>query len=228
MGHDGKTPYEHCKAKRGKLPGLAFGEKILWRRRQVGGNLSKLTCLWEDGIFLGVKGSSGEYIVGDGNEVWKTRTLMRRPLEERWDKGALGLVGGVPWRVNDDDPKADGEATKMDIPSGARQATEQEKEEMAQAPIPRNFYITKEYLTKYGYRQDCPGCKSLLRGRRGKLTTQHAGEDLRGKLLMIRRSGEPSKSRTNSSPRRWKKKTREERDHGWQMIMNQSYFQQHP
>ena len=117
VGHDGKTPYERCKDKRGKLIGLAFGEKILWRRRPVGGNLSKLTCLWEDGIFLGVKGSSGEYIVGDGSGVWKTRTLMMRPLEERWDKGALGLVGGVPWRVNDDDPKADGEAMKMDIPS---------------------------------------------------------------------------------------------------------------
>ena len=38
VGHDGKTPYERCKAKRGKLPGLAFGEKILWRRRPVGGN----------------------------------------------------------------------------------------------------------------------------------------------------------------------------------------------
>ena len=75
-----------------------------------------MTCPWEDGIFLGVKGSSGECIVGDGNGVWKTRTLMRRPLEEKWDKGALGLVGGVPWRVNHDDPKADGEAMKMDIP----------------------------------------------------------------------------------------------------------------
>ena len=92
----------------------------------------------------------------DGNGVWKTRTLMRRPLEERWDKGTLGLVGGVPWRVNDDDPKANGEAMKMDIPSEVRQATEQEKEA-------RNFYITKEHLTKYDYSQDCPGCTSLLR-----------------------------------------------------------------
>ena len=158
--------------------------------------MSKLTCLWEDGIFLGVKGSSGEYIVGDGNGVWKTRTLMRRPPEERWDKGVLGLVGGVPWRVNDDDPKADGEAMKMDIPPEARQATELEKEVMAQAPIPRNFYITKEHLTKYGYSQDCPGCKSLLMGDdTASSKQQHAGEDLRGKLLMIRRSGEPSKSK---------------------------------
>ena len=45
------------------------------------------------------KGSSREYIVGDGKGVWKTRTLMRRPLEERWDEEVLGLVGGVPWQV---------------------------------------------------------------------------------------------------------------------------------
>ena len=75
VGHDGKTPYERCKAKRGKLPGLASGEKILWKRRPVEGDLSKLTCLWEDGIFLGMKGSSGEYIVGDGKGVWKKKTL---------------------------------------------------------------------------------------------------------------------------------------------------------
>ena len=110
VGHDGKTPYERCKAKRGKLPGLAFGEKILWRRRPVGGYLSKLTCLWEDGIFLGVKGSSGRR--------WK-RNVEDKNVEEaasgrKVDKGVLGLVGGVPWRVNDDDPKADGEAMKMD------------------------------------------------------------------------------------------------------------------
>ena len=138
------------------------------------------------------------------------------------------MVGGVPWRVNGDDPKADGEAMKMDIPPEARQATELEKEVMAQAPIPRNFYITKEHLYQVRLQSGLPWMQIVVEGgRRGKLTTQHAGEDLRGKLLMIRRSGEPSKSRTTSSPRRWKKKKREGRDHGWQMIMNQSYLRPH-
>ena len=45
----------------------------------------------------------------------------------------MGLPGVVPWRVNDDDPKADGEAMKMDILSEARQAAELDKEAMAQA-----------------------------------------------------------------------------------------------
>ena len=163
--------------------------------------------------------------MGDGSGVWKTRTLMRRPLEERWDKGALGLVGGVPWRVNDDDPEADGEAMKMDIPSGARQATEQEKELMSQAPIPRNFYITKEHLTKYGYSQDCPGCKSLLRG-----TTRQAHNTACRRRFEREAADDPKVRRAIEKQNeflRWKK-TREERDHGWQRIMNQSYLRPPP
>ena len=59
---------------------------------------------------------------------------MRRPLEEKWDNATVALVGGVPWRVSDDDPKADGEATKLDIPREARQVPDEEKDEMAQIP----------------------------------------------------------------------------------------------
>ena len=156
VGHDGKTPYERCKAKRGKLPGLAFGEKY---------SVEKTPSRWK---FEQVDVSLGR------RHISRSEGLIRRVYRRRWkwsvedknfdDKGALGLVGGVPWRVNDDDPKADGEAMKMNIPSEARQATEQEKEKMAQTPNLRNFYITKEHLTKYGYSQDCPGCKSFLRG----------------------------------------------------------------
>ena len=93
VSHDGKTAYERCKAKRGRMPGLEFGEKVLWRRRPVGNHLAKLTCLWENGIGLGVKGSSGEFIVGDTQGVWKTRTMRRRPAEEKWDSENLELVG---------------------------------------------------------------------------------------------------------------------------------------
>ena len=128
---------------------------------------------------------------------------MRRPPEERWDKGVLGLVGGVPWRVDDDDDsKADGEAMKMDIPPEARQAAELEKEVMAQAPIPRNFYITNEHLTQYGYSQDCPGCKSLLRE-----TTRQAHNTACRRRFEREGAHGPKvrraiQSRTNSSPSR--------------------------
>lgn len=53
VGHDGKTPYERTKGKVAKIVGVEFMEGMLWSRRPVGGALGKLSCLWEDGVFLG-------------------------------------------------------------------------------------------------------------------------------------------------------------------------------
>ena len=103
IGKDGKTAYQRMKGKKATHHGFEFGEKLLWRRRRVAGPLGKLSCLWEDGVFLGVKSLTGEFIVGDAKGVWKTRTLHRRPLEQRWDGDALAAVVGVPWRTSEED-----------------------------------------------------------------------------------------------------------------------------
>ena len=64
VGRDGRTSFERCKAKKAKMLGVEFGEAVLWKRRPVGGALGKLTCLWEDGIYIGVKATTGEMIIG--------------------------------------------------------------------------------------------------------------------------------------------------------------------
>lgn len=56
--------YERCKGK-AKTMGFEFGDSVLWQRKPSGGHLGKLTCLWEDGIYLGVKAGTGEIIVGN-------------------------------------------------------------------------------------------------------------------------------------------------------------------
>ena len=52
----------------------------MWKKTHVGGALGKLSSSWNDGVFLGVRGKSGEYIVGDRSGVWKARSLQRKPL----------------------------------------------------------------------------------------------------------------------------------------------------
>ena len=83
---------------------MAFAEGILWKRKGAGGPLGKLTCMWEDGIYLGVKATTAEVIVGNRNGVWLTRTVRRKPAKERWDRSNLEMVVAVPWRKNEDDP----------------------------------------------------------------------------------------------------------------------------
>ena len=57
------------------------------------------------GVYLGIKGKTGEIIVGDAEGVWRTRTIRRKPEAERdgeththsWLSGCLGTTGSTTW-----------------------------------------------------------------------------------------------------------------------------------
>ena len=49
VGRDGKTANERLKGKSVKVQGISFAEGVF----RVGGPLGKLTCMWEDGVYLG-------------------------------------------------------------------------------------------------------------------------------------------------------------------------------
>ena len=97
VGADGKTAYERCKGKAAHFSDHEFGEVILWKKKRMRGPLGKLDSTWSKGIYLGVKGLSDERIIGTPEGIFKTRTIQRVPIEERWTAEAAGMVGGVPW-----------------------------------------------------------------------------------------------------------------------------------
>jgi hypothetical protein len=186
IGHDGKTAYERLKGKKATLHGFEFGEKVLWRRKTAVGALGKLTCLWEDGIFLGVKSLTGEFIVGDAKGVWRTRSMHRKPVEHRWDGEALAKVTGVPWRTSEEDQEVDGERLPSVTKVMSEKEEEGEKENLAGEGVPRRFPISRKDLTAHGYTSGCPGCKAVLRGGikqkhtpacRARLEKEMSGED---------------------------------------------------
>jgi hypothetical protein len=94
VGRDGKTPYERLRGKDSKILGLEFGERLHFRRGRSGGKMAKLDVAWRDGVFLGFRTQSGEVIVGTKEAVLRTRTVRRRPEEERWSVTNLELVWG--------------------------------------------------------------------------------------------------------------------------------------
>ena len=154
VGHDGKTAYERCKGKRGKIPGIEFMEAVPWKRRPIGGPLGKLSCMWSDGVFLGVKGSTGEFIVGDERGIWRTRTLRRRPKSERWGLQNLKMVGGVPWRMSSSDPNVDGDEMKLNVTIMDKEYRDKLIEEGEfMDKVPKKFDIAKGDLEKHGYVQ---------------------------------------------------------------------------
>ena len=70
------------------------------------GALGKLDSVWDHGVFLGVKGKTGEIVIGVRSGTFKERTVRRRLTEDRWNPEAMELVAGVPWRTSEDDDKA--------------------------------------------------------------------------------------------------------------------------
>ena len=146
--------------------GIEFGEAVLWRRRPVGGAMAKMTVLWQDGVFLGVKGRTGEFIIGDPKGVWKTRTLQRTPASIRWARSNAEMVRGVPWKTSEDDQKADGDDMEVikldDIPETHQEGR---RERFGDIPVPRRVKISREDLQMHGYTAKCEGCRAIMAGR---------------------------------------------------------------
>ena len=62
-----------------------------------------LTRMFYDGIFLGMYGKTGEFLVGTDKGALKVRTIRRRPLDERWSASQLRTIKGTPWCPLGDD-----------------------------------------------------------------------------------------------------------------------------
>ena len=54
---------------------------------------------WKEGVFLGQRTVSGEYLVGSKEGVFRPRTVRKVPLQQRWVDN-LSLISPVPWKHN--------------------------------------------------------------------------------------------------------------------------------
>ena len=59
---------------------------------------------------------SGEVIVGTADGVLRTRTVRRRPEEQRWTSDCLDMVGGLPWKPNPSDDLGGEVMPAIDMP----------------------------------------------------------------------------------------------------------------
>ena len=167
VGHDGATAYEACKGKKARSAGIEFGGAIMWRRTPTGGALGKVSVMWNDGVFLGIKGKTGEYIVGDAKGVWKTRTLQRKPLEERWPSSNAELIRWTPWRLSEEDASMDGEKLEV-IRVEPRFEGEEREPGVEFGTVPRRGKIMRKDLEEHGYTAGCEGCKAALAGKQAR------------------------------------------------------------
>ena len=169
VAKDGKTAYERLKGKRGFVPGVEFGEKVMWKKPAGSKNVQALDSLWDVGVFVGLKTLSGEFIVATKNGIHMARTVRRKTEEERWNIKDDGVIFGVPWNKGPEDTDADGVRPKeMDFARNTEGAEDNEKvwlKPSEQEPVPRRVVLAKEDFKKHGYTPGCRACKESLAGK---------------------------------------------------------------
>ena len=73
---------------------------------------------------LGIKGKTGEIVVGDAQGVWRTRTIRRKQEAERWRDTHASMAVGVPWKHGKHDLEQDGEMEPREIEDAMMQDNE--------------------------------------------------------------------------------------------------------
>ena len=131
---------------------------------------------WYEGIFLGQRSVSGEFLASSPAGVFRPRTVRRVPLEQRWVDN-LSMVPWVPWKHNAKHEEAD-EVLLADEPPDPSAAP-------VSTPLPprspedpkirdvRRFYVKPYDLDPadggIGYTDGCPGCKCIMYGTTPRL-----------------------------------------------------------
>jgi hypothetical protein len=167
MGHDGKTAHQRWSGRKGQLLGAEFGEAILYRGDKVASRFAKLDSLWSEGVFIGIRGPTGEATIATASGIAKARSIRRRPLDERWQSCNADLITFLPWKSDITDEDFEGFSAPFVI--GAPM-THEEKEEIEKEKhdvleqAPRRLYVTRKDVndTTFGYTAGCIGCRAIL------------------------------------------------------------------
>ena len=182
---DGLTPYSRWRGRAWKIQLPAFGENVEYMKRTK----TKLDSRWHDGIFLGIKDSSSEKMIGTPEGVLVVQSIRRKPAEEAWSAESIEKVSGVPWKPT---PTPDADRAARDLPREIllppANPTVEAKEPEAHKPVQatRSLYIRKTDLLKYGYTESCRACEETAAGiprRGGVLHTDECRRRIEERIL---------------------------------------------
>ena len=111
VGTDGRTAHQRVRGRTCKVPIAKFGERVLYKEMKDGKVANaKIDSTWNSGIWLGLRGRTGEHIVGTPEGVIKAFTVRRRSEDERWSGKEVNELRGTP-----SNPKPGTESMKIPV-----------------------------------------------------------------------------------------------------------------
>ena len=97
VGQDGRVPYQRLRGRKLQAELLEFGECVHFQPLDHS-KLGKAELRWMDGVFLGIRLSSGEKLIGNEEGIFKVRSIRRKLESERWDLKQLDQISSFPWK----------------------------------------------------------------------------------------------------------------------------------
>jgi len=197
---DGLTPFRKLKGRDWTVALPPFGELVDYRVRTQ----HKLEPRWDEGIFLGVRMSTTEKIIGTPKGVVVVQSVRRKPEGSRWSSEALGAVQGTPWAPSPTRERAPRDALELPEPV----VIEPERPEVEAAPVevaePRphlkRVYLRQEDFDQYGFTAGCKAC-SYLRSGIDRQGVPHS-EDCRARIVQRLQETERGQQRIDAAKKR--------------------------
>ena len=190
IGHDGMTPWHRARGRPFNMKLYGFGEAVHWKPPAKGPQRDELGNMGPrllPGTFLGYHRISNSYRVVDASgNVRKTRALMRKPYDERWNVENLQGITVVPWSTRTQE-------RARAVPLG--DDVEKDKPETSEEiPLPRRLKITMQVLERYGTTDDCPQCRHVRDFRETKPGIAHT-ERCRERIVEAMRQDDAGRQR---------------------------------
>ena len=161
VGKDGKTAHERRRGRKCRIGTVPFGEAVMYKELNKE-RKSSMDTDWQAGVWLGHTRDSNEVLIGTRNGVVRAYAVIRKAEGERWDADLLRNMRGTPQQP---DPTKPGLHIPIritfDPPDGGvlDEAVPLRKERGV-----RRLRITKRMLDRYGFTQDCEGCRCQRAG----------------------------------------------------------------
>ena len=162
---EGMTPFQKLKGRTWQVALPFFGEVVDYRRRAK----SKLDARWQEGIYLGLRLTSTEKIIGTPSGILVVQSIRRKPEDKQFNLERLKAVKGTPWQPNPD-RSSGADADRLPEPIVIEPVAA--PAEIPPPPVPadrsqsyRRMHIRQSDLDTFGYTGGCEACAAIREGR---------------------------------------------------------------
>ena len=187
VGADNKTNLERLRGRKSKRELVEFGESVLWLPQEYK-DQPKLDSKFLEGNFIGVKEDTDELIIGTQHGIFISRSMKRRPLEQRWNPAAIKAIHGTPWKPyahTSDDALRSSLPANTSVPPALPGGVPEHVVQPDAESVPRRLRIERRDLEKMGYTPGCPGCYSAKHRRPHRPHTERCRQTILQKMKAL-------------------------------------------